>query len=957
MISITISFFSFRNNAVKMNYKDTEGHYNDSNLQYLNSKRTRPRRSKLTKRRSFNRRICVLRPQGSAMHLGYANIRKPTSFRQKRYAPYNRSRLRSKPIRSYKYDQEATESEEDSENLITKTSSNENKSRKSKDLIDKEQHSVSANPILSISQKAIPSEDAETSSTAKYDANKSLFRSHNIFTRQRHSQHSNYLSSLSGTVSLAPLLRRLDPAEIEKYTKPSQNSLTSSNELQVRITSESANPEFSEKTNEATNFTKNMGMVELNTDLDWEKENYGLPKGWIREVVQRKNGISAGKVDVYIRTRDGKKIRSRRELESFCWTNGIFGVDYDKVFRPSVSQKSASLKVSKEGNRASKDDEDYQKGVITLDSCPSLPTLEKSRYEYQKLLPSDDISHVDTCYSNKKGSSLLGVQKCNKSHNKVRSSVPNVKRLQENSAKKKDSSKTYKNIVNKKIKIKIVPLKESEINHYCNRVPNTVSPDVSSKENDGFKNNERGPPINLDLWKSLLTHRSQQNNTKIPSEKPAPVRKKNQGRKNTQLKHVVPKSNLADSTISIAVDAENTLNTLLQDRKTSDDTDIKPDVSTFCEVVIKEEKGLQEEELKKIQDDMAEFTALQPDSVSAEQDKANDNDTSSLQISDVRSIATAENDHDYGKTTIENAREKLFNSLQTFALKGQEKVQKAGSFPETSNDITNTKLPGPSRFVVIQQRVPSILRPKSAIRSGLPVKSTLELCPVGTKVILPNTPLSIQTINRINQSNHQSFNQYNDKMVQKIKSGHIQSGSDNNKIANNIKNSVSSCQDPASRIQPNKQGNTFNILSKINKNSTVVLLPRGTQIGPNNPIKIINPVARSNIKTTNGASSSNITPPSQQQRSMTLLDPSVLSQNNPGPQTSDASVKSPSQSLSSKKSEMNQGRILQLARVGTQIFNGTVKAKPIGTHLTTGNKVCYVARPSKRYITVKNPSP
>ena len=194
-------------------------------------------------------------------------------------------------------------------------------------------------------------------------------------------------------------------------------------------------------------------------------------------------------------------------------------------------------------------------------------------------------------------------------------------------------------------------------------------------------------------------------------------------------------------------------------------------------------------------------------------------------------------------------------------------------------------------------------------------------------------------------------------MVQKIKSGHIQSGSDNNKIANNIKNSVSSCQDPASRIQPNKQGNTFNILSKINKNSTVVLLPRGTQIGPNNPIKIINPVARSNIKTTNGASSSNITPPSQQQRSMTLLDPSVLSQNNPGPQTSDARVKSPSQSLSSTKSEMNQGRILQLARIGTQIFNGTVKAKPIGTHSTTGNKVCYVARPSKRYITVKDPSP
>jgi len=39
-----------------------------------------------------------------------------------------------------------------------------------------------------------------------------------------------------------------------------------------------------------------------------------LPKGWQREEVMRKNGLSAGKVDVYYYSPDGRKVRSKPQL-------------------------------------------------------------------------------------------------------------------------------------------------------------------------------------------------------------------------------------------------------------------------------------------------------------------------------------------------------------------------------------------------------------------------------------------------------------------------------------------------------------------------------------------------------------------------------------------------------------------------------------------------------------------
>ncbi|XP_053378007.1 methyl-CpG-binding domain protein 4-like [Mercenaria mercenaria] len=48
-----------------------------------------------------------------------------------------------------------------------------------------------------------------------------------------------------------------------------------------------------------------------------------LPDGWSREVRQRKEGRSAGKYDVYIFSPDGKKFRSRTELERFVQDTGM----------------------------------------------------------------------------------------------------------------------------------------------------------------------------------------------------------------------------------------------------------------------------------------------------------------------------------------------------------------------------------------------------------------------------------------------------------------------------------------------------------------------------------------------------------------------------------------------------------------------------------------------------------
>ncbi|XP_032230201.2 methyl-CpG-binding domain protein 2 [Nematostella vectensis] len=52
-----------------------------------------------------------------------------------------------------------------------------------------------------------------------------------------------------------------------------------------------------------------------------------LPKGWLREIVLRKSGVSAGRSDVYYYSPDGKKCRSKPQLEKEL--GGVDLTDFD----------------------------------------------------------------------------------------------------------------------------------------------------------------------------------------------------------------------------------------------------------------------------------------------------------------------------------------------------------------------------------------------------------------------------------------------------------------------------------------------------------------------------------------------------------------------------------------------------------------------------------------------------
>lgn len=50
---------------------------------------------------------------------------------------------------------------------------------------------------------------------------------------------------------------------------------------------------------------------------------YHLKDGWKRVEVTRKNGVYAGKADIYIFSPDGNKFRSKKELINYLTTNNL----------------------------------------------------------------------------------------------------------------------------------------------------------------------------------------------------------------------------------------------------------------------------------------------------------------------------------------------------------------------------------------------------------------------------------------------------------------------------------------------------------------------------------------------------------------------------------------------------------------------------------------------------------
>jgi len=105
-------------------------------------------------------------------------------------------------------------------------------------------------------------------------------------------------------------------------------------------------------------------VMQLNTSLPSGKTSGGLtermkkgtqcsalPKGWRRKEVVRKKGLSAGTIDVYYFTPDGRKVRSKPELvEAMGETLDLSGFDYNSgTMQPTMIQPRGDTVVANIG--------------------------------------------------------------------------------------------------------------------------------------------------------------------------------------------------------------------------------------------------------------------------------------------------------------------------------------------------------------------------------------------------------------------------------------------------------------------------------------------------------------------------------------------------------------------------------------------------------------------------------
>ena len=135
-----------------------------------------------------------------------------------------------------------------------------------------------------------------------------------------------------------------------------------------------------------------------------------------------------------------------------------------------------------------------------------------------------------------------------------------------------------------------------------------------------------------------------------------------------------------------------------------------------------------------------------------------------------------------------------------------------------------------------------------------------------------------------------------------------------------------------------KNINSANVLGQINRASTIIMLPKGVQIGPNNPIRIVNPVAANDINTstTTTTGSTFNKSPIRQIKSIQLVTSSSIRQGNMPSETLNSSSNLSSQ-LKSGQMRYIGNKIVQLPGNSARTLN-KVNAKVIGTHITSGGK-------------------
>jgi len=405
----------------------------------------------------------------------------------------------------------------------------------------------------------------------------------------------------------------------------------------------------------------------------------------------------------------------------------------------------------------------------------------------------------------------------------------------------------------------------------------------------------------------------------------------------------------------VAKDAEKTINSLMGESCPDNNAETKPDLSTFCEVLLKEEESVPEEALKKIEDDMAEFNST------SNQNQVNDEDVSVLKISDVRSVAG--NGRNLDKTSAEKARQNLLSTLKTFMPlipQDQRKEPNNSNFRPVGSgaNIIKPILITPNHSIPSQQNDVA-LHSKTPPKQFLRVKSISELRSPGKNVVLSKAPFSTQITseniqgNEIDTISMQSNISTKKMIIQKtpvqIQGNHPNVNSKQNQVIVSSLNTKGT-QNPPNSTLSNKRANSVNVLGRLNKNSTIIMLPKGVQIGPNNPVRIVNPVSRKDINastTTTGGTYKKTA--AGQIKSIKLVTPSsILKGGNLLSETLNSSSSFSSQLTSGQMSYIG-GKIIQLPGNSSHSLN-KVNAKVVGTHITSGEKVCKSDRPVNRLI-------
>ena len=353
------------------------------------------------------------------------------------------------------------------------------------------------------------------------------------------------------------------------------------------------------------------------------------------------------------------------------------------------------------------------------------------------------------------------MQKSNDYSISFRTLVPNVKRLRPEETHMKN------------LKIVIKRLKESEILKYSicpSSSSNSSSKDIPSKRDHNESSNDVQEYFHIhsneltettDISKVkqsssssktisktgvATTEKLKNSENKPTSLKVIKFGKIHSGNKSTSLSNHPSKQEL--ETLRKLSNLERKIETLKPKRLESlrkkiqfdKDWSTSPDVSAFCEVLLKVEDDVAEEDLRKIEEDLIEFT-----------------NTPTQEETNEREIIVLKNsEDDYTYPGINRNKQKVARNITNIAAATTtNNVVRPTNYLSNHVPLNNIE---PNNIQIQQNNQKTVLKSAPSRKSLLRIKPILELCPPGTNVILPRSPLPLNCINKHMQQNKPAQN-------------------------------------------------------------------------------------------------------------------------------------------------------------------------------------------------------